>query len=189
MTDVNLEDAEHFRDAMKDVKPLKTKAKKVDLTSTPTVTPGQGHRQQSATIARETAENPLNVSHLQLVLPQDSISYSKEGLAHGVMRKMKQGAFAIEARLDLHGKNVEQARFALLQFVQDCRRFDVRLAIVLHGKGELGDPPALLKSYTNRWLREIPEVLAFHSAPKHHGGVGAVYVLIKKQAHRPTDGR
>jgi DNA-nicking Smr family endonuclease len=29
-------------------------------------------------------------------------------------------------------------------------------------------------------LREIPEVLAFHSALKQNGGMGAVYVLLKK---------
>ncbi len=189
MTQGTGDDAQQFEEAMKGVEPLKLKAQKADLTLPPKTTPGQDHRQQNATIAKDAPENPLNVSHLQMVQPQDSISYSKPGLAHGVMRKMKQGAFEIEARLDLHGKTVEQARIALLRFVQDCRRYHVRLAIVLHGKGEQGDPPALLKSYTNRWLREIPEVLAFHTAPKHHGGVGAVYVLIKKQDQKHTEGR
>lgn len=181
MTQDSSDDTQHFAEAMKGVVPLKTASKKADLTSPSKMTPGQDHRQKNAIIAKDAPENPLNVSHLTLVKPDDEIRYAAPGLARGVMRKIKQGAYAVEASLDLHGKTVEQARVALLRFVHDCRRFNVRLAIVLHGKGEQGDPPALLKSYTNRWLREIPEVLAFHSAPKHHGGVGAVYVLIKKQ--------
>ena len=30
------------------------------------------------------------------------------------------------------------------------------------------------------WLPQISEVLAFHSAQRHHGGTGAVYILLKK---------
>jgi DNA-nicking Smr family endonuclease len=32
----------------------------------------------------------------------------------------------------------------------------------------------------NRWLREVDNVLAFHSAQPADGGTGAVYVLLRK---------
>ena len=49
-----------------------------------------------------------------------------------------------------------------------------------HGKGEGRERPAILKSCVNHWLRQFEQVLAFHTAQKYHGGLGATYVLIKK---------
>jgi DNA-nicking Smr family endonuclease len=37
-----------------------------------------------------------------------------------------------------------------------------------------------LKSHIAVWLPQINAVLAFHSAQRHHGGTGAVYILLKK---------
>ena len=39
---------------------------------------------------------------------------------------------------------------------------------------------AQLKGCVNHWLRELDPVQAFHSAQPHHGGTGAVYVLLRK---------
>ena len=53
--------------------------------------------------------------------------------------------------------------------------------LILHGKGERNiHQQAKLKSYAAKWLKEIPQVMAYHSAQKHHGGTGALYVLLKK---------
>jgi DNA-nicking Smr family endonuclease len=38
----------------------------------------------------------------------------------------------------------------------------------------------LKKSYVNHWLRELDEVIAYHTAQPMHGGFGATYVLLKK---------
>ena len=58
-----------------------------------------------------------------------------------------------------------------------------------HGKGEDSATPARLKSYTNAWLRQLPEVLAFHSAQRRHGGYGATYVLLRKNEVARSDTR
>ena len=47
-------------------------------------------------------------------------------------------------------------------------------------KGELSRTPGRLKSYLAAWLEEHEQVIAFCSALRQHGGVGAVYVLVKK---------
>ena len=47
---------------------------------------------------------------------------------------------------------------------------------IVHGKGS----EAILKTCINGWLRQLPEVLAFCSAPPKDGGNGAVLVLLKK---------
>lgn len=177
-----------FLKEMKGVKPLKTRTRVVSA-KRPESIPGQQQRRQDAEIEKKDSDNDLSVDHLEMVHPLDVISFKRTGLAHGVFRRLKQGKYPIDAKLDLHRKRVEQARREVFQFIKDCLKYDIRCAMILHGKGERGDPPALLKSYTNRWLREIPEVLAFHSAQKHHGGVGAVYILIKKSERKKQQTR
>ena len=180
---VNDSDREQFTDLadLEGVKPLKTKVKKVELKKrTGTAAESLDERRKLAVTATEDADDPLNFSHLELVNPSDIVGYQRPGLATGVYRNLRLGKYDIEARLDLHKKTVAQARDAVLRFISDCQRMDIRTAIIVHGKGEHGDPPALLKSFTNRWLKAIPNVLAFHSAQARHGGVGAVYILIKK---------
>jgi DNA-nicking Smr family endonuclease len=140
-----------------------------------------GVRQQAATQETLQDDNHLSADYVQMVLPSDYLEFRRDGVALGVYRRLRQGKYDIEARLDLHKKSVEQARNELFQFIKDCQTYGVRTAIVLPGKGERSvEVKALLKSHVNNWLPCIDEVLAFCSAQQHHGGVGAVYVLIKK---------
>ncbi len=56
--------------------------------------------------------------------------------------------------------------------------------MIIHGKGEHANPPALMKSFVTTWLEQISDVLCFHSAMRQHGGTGALYVMIKKSAEK-----
>ncbi|MFK8019156.1 MAG: DNA endonuclease SmrA [Pseudomonadales bacterium] len=120
--------------------------------------------------------NPLADNFIPEVDPHAILEYGRPGVQHGVLKKMRLGKYAVDARLDLHKHTVEQARTAVYQFSQDCLRYDVRTALIVHGKGE----KAIIKSCVNYWLRDLPDVLAFHTAQKQHGGAGAVYVLFRK---------
>ncbi len=164
-----------------DVQPLK-KQNKAEIKKEQEVTPGLLVRKQAAVAETPTDLNFLTseTDFIDLVLPQDPLSYKKDGVQEGVFKKLRQGKYTMDARLDLHHHTVEMARTAVFQFIADCLKYDIRTGIIVHGKGEREEPRALLKSYTNNWLREIPEVLAFHSALRQNGGVGAVYVLLKK---------
>ena len=44
------------------------------------------------------------------------------------------------------------------------------------------EEPAKIKSCVNHWLPQFSYVLAFHSAQKMHGGLGATYILLSKSA-------
>ncbi|MCH8551471.1 MAG: DNA endonuclease SmrA [Natronospirillum sp.] len=147
-------------------------------------------RRRAAAERQQSREvDGLSESHVQWVGPTDILSWRAAGVAHGVFRRLKQGGYTLDARLDLHRHTVDQARRALIRFVLDCQKYDVRSAIVLHGKGERGEQKAVLKSYTYQWLQRIPEVLALHSAQPHHGGAGAMYVLIKKSEAKKQENR
>ncbi len=111
----------------------------------------------------------------------EELLFSRTGIQKQVLRKLRQGKFAIEKELDLHGMRVEQARQALSIFLHQCRNNGVRCVRIIHGKG-LGShqKQPVLKGKTNRWLQQRDEVLAFCSARPEDGGTGAVYVLLKR---------
>jgi len=124
-----------------------------------------------------------------MVDPHDIIEYKRAGVQEGVYRKLRLGKYTVDAVLDLHRKTVEQSRQEVFGFIKDCTRLGLRTVMILHGKGDRSQQPALLKSYVNKWLPSLPQVMAFHSAQRHHGGAGAVYVLLKKSDERKQENR
>lgn len=178
-----MSEEDDFLNAMGDVKPLKTEKR---------VTLQKGSQRndvhQSALAARREAaqtkevrpEDPLAESDVVQLDPNAILEFQRPGVQHGVYKQFRLGRYSIDARLDLHRMKVEQARQAVYQFVRDCLANDIRCMLITHGKGEGRKNSALLKSYLAHWLPQIKEVLAFHSAQKHHGGTGACYVLLKK---------
>jgi len=163
-----------------DVQPLTGKG--AYITPAPAkITPGMEARRSAAQAESSTAANPLDSDAvIAQVDPHDILSFSRPGVQHGVFKNLRQGKYEIQSSLDLHRKTVEQARQAVWMFVADCHAHGVRCGLITHGKGEGRQQPARLKSCVNHWLRQIDKVLAFHSAQKFHGSVGATYVLIKK---------
>lgn len=110
----------------------------------------------------------------------DILSFSRSGLQHKVLKKLRQGKNPIEHTLDLHGLTVKQARIALVNFLGECETEHLRHVIIIHGKGFRSKDKPVIKPMLNRWLQAVDDVLAFHSAQPADGGSGAVYVLLKK---------
>jgi DNA-nicking Smr family endonuclease len=138
---------------------------------------------RQAASSEETVNDPLASAILTPLKPEDIVGYKKPGVQEGVYRKLRLGKYEIDARLDLHRLTVEQARLEVYRFINDCIDYDLRTVMILHGKGDRAKDPAkkaLLKSHCMHWLEQIDAVLAYHSAQRHHGGAGAVYVLLKK---------
>lgn len=130
-------------------------------------------------------ENVLAEGHVALLDARAVLSFRRAGVQSGVFRHLQRGNYAIEAALDLRPLRVVQARHELFHFVRDCVHRDIRLVLVKHGKGgPLGDKPPVIKSQVARWLPQLPEVIAFHTARPWHGGASAVYVLIRKSEQR-----
>jgi len=108
------------------------------------------------------------------------LSFSRSGLQHNVLKKLRQGKQPVEHTLDLHGLTVAQARVELSGFLGECEAAGIRHVIIIHGKGYRSRDKPVIKPMLNRWLREVENVLAFHTAQPKDGGSGAVYVLLKK---------
>ena len=113
------------------------------------------------------------------------------GLDGATSARLKRGAKAPEAKLDLHGMTQAAAHRALLSFLRNAHKNGVRLALVVTGQGNpdkhaaswAKSPHGVLKQMVPRWLNE-GDFAAFitGTAPAHirHGGDGALYVYLRK---------
>ncbi len=68
----------------------------------------------------------------------------------------------------------------MMRFIAYAKEREYRCILIIHGKGQMQKQKALIKSFTAHWLKQIPEILAFHSAPEWKGGTGAVMAILKK---------
>ncbi|QIZ76334.1 DNA endonuclease SmrA [Ferrimonas lipolytica] len=186
---MNHEEQDLFMAEMSDVKPLQHNQVR-QRQSEQQLTAAQIARREAAQQDDQQAADQLTLDAVDLVEPEDIIGWTRGGMQHGVYKNLRLGKYAQDARLDLHGLSVEESRRALLQFIVDCQRNNIRSALILHGKGIHSKPfRGILKSYIAKWLPCIAEVLAFHSALAHHGGTGAVYVLMKKSPNEKLENR
>lgn len=111
------------------------------------------------------------------VSPNSYLFSADSSLSDKILRKLKRGDFSIDASIDLHGYTLAQAEDALEEFMQETLADHCRTVLIIHGKGS----QAILKNHLNRWLKDHAQVLAFCSAKQKDGGLGAVYVRLKKQ--------
>jgi DNA-nicking Smr family endonuclease len=169
------EDVDYFQKMMDGVKPLSQD--KIDPDSAPkTAKPKNTEKRERKPVVFGEHE------YLAPVAADAVLSFARSGVQPKVISKLKKGQIAVESKVDLHGSTISQAG-AKLQHALDMAIADQqRCILVVHGrgKGSFDNKPAI-KTHVNQWLRDSPNVIAFHSAPPHHGGTGAVYVLLKRQ--------
>lgn len=111
----------------------------------------------------------------------EHLSWARNGVQKRVMRKLRNGYYAVQAELDLHGMTVNEARTAMQVFIAEITASRGSCCVrIIHGKGRktITDAP-VLKPFTASYLRQRRDVLAYCSAKQSQGGTGAVYVLLR----------
>jgi len=111
-----------------------------------------------------------------------------EGAVHAKDRlyldDLRSGRFSVQAWLDLHGMNREEARFALDEFILASVRASLSCVRVIHGRGRHSHKQrSILKDSIQQWLcsrRLGRHVIAYTSARRYDGGDGAVYILLRR---------
>lgn len=117
----------------------------------------------------------------------DHLEFMRSGVQKSYLKQIRNGKIPIEDEIDLHGYRRDDARQTLLAFLDHAQVQQYRLLKIVHGKGyNSDDNRPVLKAMVNKWLQNIPEVLAFVSATPRDGGIGAVYVLLKKRTEDIT---
>ena len=102
-----------------------------------------------------------------------------------LVRRLRDGDYPIEARLDLHGHTREKATDALERFVIQSLNAGRRSVLIIHGRGlNSGDAGPVLGEAVHRALEAgavSRAILAFTHAGAAHGGDGATLVLLRKK--------
>jgi DNA-nicking Smr family endonuclease len=173
-----LSDAELFELAMKDVKSLGWSA--VPLHNRPPVEIQSQDEEQDALRALEEFVRNGNI---EIEHTGEYIEGSVHPRGRLYLDDLRSGRFAVQAHIDLHGLNLQEARFILEEFLLESVRVGFTCVRVIHGRGRHSQTHAVLKEYVQRWLctrRMSRHVIAYTSARRCDGGVGAVYVLLRK---------
>ena len=101
-----------------------------------------------------------------------------------MLRRLRRGRLPVDARLDLHGLGVREARAQLEAFLRTMRSRGERCLIVIHGKGAHSPQgTGVLRGEIGAWLSQgsaSEHVAAFATATAQDGGEGAVYVLLRR---------
>jgi DNA-nicking Smr family endonuclease len=170
-------DADVFRRSIGEVAPLKVPPRMPLPRVPPLPLPLQTRLDEEA-VLHEALSDEFDPE--SLLDTDDSLSYCRHGVRQEVVRKLRRGAWIVQAQLDLHGMRREEAREALSEFIRESVKRGLRCLRVIHGKGlgSIGREP-VLKGKVRAWLVQKEEVIAFCQARPHDGGEGAVLVLLQ----------
>jgi DNA-nicking Smr family endonuclease len=170
-----------FRAAVADAKPLASDRIHHEPPPPPAI-PRQHWRDERAALTESIAVPELLDLHLE---GGDEAAWLRTGMSPSVLRDLRRGRWVVQAHLDLHGMNRDEARQHVALFLAECVARGQRCLRIVHGKG-LGSPrrEPVLKKLVLGWLSQRQEVLAFCQAKPVDGGAGAVMVLIEAAGRR-----
>jgi len=173
---VSKEDSELFRDSVSGTKPLNVTKRHTHRTP-PKI------RTQAATLNPSTSKNTpfVESDYVPPVGADEVLEYSITGFQPKNRKKLRQGRYNIDCKIDLHGLTVAQSGVKLERFINTCLANSSRCILLIHGRGSRSaENYPVLKSHVNDWLRHCQNIIAFVSALPKDGGSGAMYVLLKQ---------
>jgi DNA-nicking Smr family endonuclease len=123
--------------------------------------------------------------------PAEAMAEAPLRMDRRLFATLRRGRLLPEARLDLHGMTLAEARPALEGFVMRAQGEGRRLVLVITGKGRAGEGagpqplrPGALRHAVPLWLAQPPlRAVVLQLAPAHrrHGGAGALYVYLRRR--------
>jgi DNA-nicking Smr family endonuclease len=171
------DDADLFRRALADAKPLRATKRAAEVIRKPAPRARFARADELAAL-RESLEAGIDDTDSH---SGESLRFQRASVGKRTMRKLARGGYSVQAEIDLHGMTAAEAKPRLLEFLEGCAREGKLCVRVVHGKGlGSGARGPVLKQKVNRWLRQWDAVLAFVSTRQVHGGTGAIYVLLRQ---------
>ncbi|AZY50030.1 Smr/MutS family protein [Bordetella avium] len=180
------DDVTAFRRAMAHATPMKAAPKALHPKRVE-ISPAIAQRRASA-----TGETPSRADQgvsdggdIAPLLSENGTAFVRHDAAPDTARNLKRGQWRVGAELDLHGLRVEQARHAVISFLNECLEHGIRCLRIVHGKGygSQGLEP-VLKDKVRTWLVQKAEVMAFSEAAEREGGAGVLLVLMRGEARQ-----
>jgi DNA-nicking Smr family endonuclease len=175
---------ELFRRAVAGVEPLQERER--DRVAHPApASPPRAITDPDAEALAELCDLVSGNSPFDIQQTDEHIEGTVVGLDPRLLRRLRNGEFAYQGHLDLHGMYAEEARGAVESFLMRAHQQGKRCVLIIHGRGlNSKDQTPVLKTRLTGWLARgqwARLVLAFTSARACDGGVGALYVLLRRQ--------
>lgn len=124
----------------------------------------------STTPVRRSEPSPLDVG-------------DDAGVDGNQARRYRKGALGIDATIDLHGYNRQEAQEVFTSFLTQSQQAGLRVVRVITGHGKMTGSEGVLRSSLPQWIN-LPEnrhrVLSYDQARPEHGGQGAYMLLLRK---------
>ncbi len=101
-----------------------------------------------------------------------------------IAKRLHRGDFSIQAHVDLHGYNAEDAKEVFEKFLRWAVFTNKKGVLIVHGRGLCSPAEPVLKKKVEEWLTRGPWrkwVVAYSSARICDGGAGATYVLLRER--------
>ena len=175
-----LSEEEHalWESVAKQVKPLRKRPRKIKSPVAPA--------EAEATITPKSAAPPRPMTPARIIPPSRPEPPPLAPIGRRERSQLSRGRKEIDARLDLHGMTQIRAHRVLLTFLQRAHGDGLTFVLVITGKGKVGGAESergVLRRQVPQWL-SLPEfrslVVGFEEAHIGHGGVGALYVRVRR---------
>lgn len=126
-------------------------------------------------------ETPIDLSGTQ-----EYVEWANPDCRDDIIEKLHEGRFAVENFIDLHGCTVTEAEAEIETFLTDALRRGLRCVKIIHGRGLRSLKGPLIKETVVRRLsgHYRKSVIAYVTARQCDGGLGALYVLLKKTSNQ-----
>lgn len=101
-------------------------------------------------------------------------------------RRLKNGNFAVDRTLDLHGHTLANAWEALDEALERAVGAGDRVLLLVTGHHRPGEPPVQrgkIRAAVHDWLavsRHAERIAAVRNAHRRHGGGGSLYLILRR---------
>lgn len=183
------EDENIFLTAMEDVIPIK-KNNVADLPQRNSASETFSHSKRDNLSSCEDPEKIIealnrlveNGEGFEVSSTSEYVEGTGLGVHRSIIERLHKRDFAIQAHIDLHGKNVDEAMADMDEFIKSSLVLGKNGLLIIHGRGLSSPDEPVLKTKVierltrGKWRRWV---IAFCSAPLCDGGGGGTYVLFR----------
>jgi DNA-nicking Smr family endonuclease len=174
---------ELFSAAMDDVQEIET-FREISLVARPKKVVNECERRdpdrETLIILSEIAggQRPINLPDTQ-----EYVEWMNPEFRGEIIQNLHAGRFSVQGFLDLHGCTVNEADMEVEAFLKDSFQKGLRCVKIIHGRGLRSPLGPALKAAVIKWLsgRYRKSIIAYVTARQCDGGLGALYVLLRKK--------
>lgn len=171
------DDGSLFEFANDGTRPLKQTDRIEHDTPPPLPTPRM-RTQDEQNVLHDSLHQPISFEDRLDMGVEDA--FLRTGLPRRILTDLRRGRWVVQAELDFHGLNRDEARAALGTFIANSLHRGMRCVRLIHGKGLHSQGRiGVLKHLSRNWLAQREEILAFCQARPHDGGEGALLILLR----------